>query len=195
MGIPRIDPGPMTIPDFYAFTDSRPDEERWELIEGELIMNASASRLHQIIIANLVFLLKGALRDNVAWEGLPGLGLKLDEQNRPEPDVIVRPKGAPYGDATGRDCDDALIIFEILSPSTAHRDLRWKRKAYAALPSVSAYVVIAQDAVEAVIYERRTGFSEHRLETPGAAVELSELGITLPLAEIYRDTGLDRTDK
>ena len=51
-GIPVIDTGPMTVEDFYAFTDMRPDEEKWELIDGEPILNASPSTLHQWIIEN-----------------------------------------------------------------------------------------------------------------------------------------------
>jgi len=35
MGVPRIDLAPMSVEDFFAFTDSRPDDERWELIDGE----------------------------------------------------------------------------------------------------------------------------------------------------------------
>lgn len=31
----------MTIEEFLAFTDTRPDEERWELIEGEPVMSPS----------------------------------------------------------------------------------------------------------------------------------------------------------
>ena len=192
MGIPRIDTGPMAIAEFYAFTETRPDEERWELIEGEPVMNASPSRLHQIIFKNVTVALELALRGSLSWEVLPGLGLKLSAISRPEPDIIVRLKGAPYGDATSRDCDDAVVVFEMLSPSAANRDLRWKRKSYTSLPSVTDYVVIAQDAVEIVVYERKTGFAERRLETIGAALELSDLGVTLPLSKIYRDTGLDK---
>ena len=32
MGVPIINTGPMTIEEFYAFTDRQPDEEKWELI-------------------------------------------------------------------------------------------------------------------------------------------------------------------
>jgi hypothetical protein len=42
MGVPTIDTGPITVADFYAFTDRRPDEEKWELIDGELILNVEA---------------------------------------------------------------------------------------------------------------------------------------------------------
>ena len=32
----------MTIEEFLAFTDTRPEEERWELIEGVPVLNPSA---------------------------------------------------------------------------------------------------------------------------------------------------------
>ena len=35
MGVPFLDQGPMRVEEFYAFTDTRPDEEKWELIDGE----------------------------------------------------------------------------------------------------------------------------------------------------------------
>src|SRR5215467_14182964 len=54
VGIPVIDIGASTVEEFYAFTDMRPDEEKWELIDGEPILNASPSPLHQRILKNLV---------------------------------------------------------------------------------------------------------------------------------------------
>jgi Uma2 family endonuclease len=57
VGVPTIKTGPMTVEEYFAFTDTRPDNEKWELIDGEPILNASPSRLHQIILDNLVFLL------------------------------------------------------------------------------------------------------------------------------------------
>ncbi len=83
-----------------------------------------------------------------------------------------------------------MIAFEILSPSTANRDLRWKRKAYATLPSLSQYVVVAQDAVEVVSYDRKNGFDERRLESADAELDLPAIGARLTLRDIYRDTGL-----
>ena len=37
----------LTIEEFLAFTDTRPDGERWELIEGVAIMNPSPVEFHQ----------------------------------------------------------------------------------------------------------------------------------------------------
>jgi len=58
------------------------------------------------------------------------------------------------------------------------------------LVSLTHYVVIAQDAVEVVVFARDNGFAEKRLRSLNDSVEAPALGISLPLAEIYRGTGL-----
>jgi hypothetical protein len=58
------------------------------------------------------------------------------------------------------------------------------------LASLTHYVVIAQDAVEVVVFARDSGFAEKRLRSVNDPVEVPALGISLLLAEIYRGTGL-----
>ena len=82
------------------------------------------------------------------------------------------------------------IAIEILCPSTPNKDLRWKRKACAALPSLRQYVIVAQDAVEIVSFDRETGFAERRFETADAELDLPSLGARISARDIYRDTGL-----
>jgi Uma2 family endonuclease len=172
----------MTVEEFYAFTDTRPDNEKWELIEGEPVLNASPSPTHQWIVRNLVIDLGNKERQiNAPWAILPGLGVRVSRTNRPEPDVLIIPRAS---DPSKRDTSEVIAAFEVLSPSTAERDLRWKRTAYIGLPSL-----IAQDAVDVVIFARDTGFAEHRFRSVNS-LELLALGISLPLSEIYRDTGL-----
>ena len=191
MGFPTRSAEPMTAKEFFAFTETRPDDEKWELIEGEPILNASASHLHQRILGNVLRILmrleeaqkpSGGRR----WEVLPGLGVRISPTSVPVPDILIR----PFDDLVGPECDDMIVGFEILSPSTADRDLRWKRQAYAKLASLQHYVVVAQDAVEVFAYDRANGFAERRFDQRGASLDLPALAITLPLAEIYRDTGL-----
>jgi hypothetical protein len=52
-------------------------------------------------------------------------------------------------------------------------------------------IVAAQDAVDVVVFARDTGFAERRYRSLSDAIEMPALGISLPLAEIYRDTGLE----
>lgn len=191
MGVPSRDLEPMTAEDFFAFTEMRPDEEKWELIEGEPVMNASASRLHQRILANVLRVLSRLEQDQKpsgrhSWEVLPGIGVRVSPNNVPVPDILIR----PFDDLKGVECADMIVAFEVLSPSTADRDLRWKREAYAKLASLQHYVVIAQDAVEVAAYDRAAGFAERRFYGLAERLDLTALGLSLPLAEIYLDTGL-----
>jgi Uma2 family endonuclease len=103
--------------------------------------------------------------------------------------LLILPRGGKSLDPQGRDRSDVVAAFEVLSPSTANRDLRWKRTAYTSLASLTHYVIVAQDSVDVVVFARDSGFAERRLRSLSESVELQPLGVTLPLAEIYRDTG------
>jgi Uma2 family endonuclease len=128
VGVPTIKTGPMTVEEYFAFTDTRPDNEKWELIDGEPILNASPSRLHQTILWNLAFLIGTIQRQGQqSWEASPGIGVRVSETSLPEPDIFIVPAGSARCDPYGRETSDVIVAFEILSPSTTDRDLRWKR--------------------------------------------------------------------
>ena len=191
MGVPTIKTGPMTVEEYFAFTETQPDNEKWELIDGEPILNASPSRSHQTIFWNLALLIGTIQRQRPqSWEASPGVGVRVSDTSLPEPDIFIVPAGSARRDPYRRETSDVLVAFEILSPSTAERDLRWKRTAYTSLPSLTHYVVIAQDAVDIVVFARGAGFAERHLRSLADTFELPALGISLPLAEIYRDTDL-----
>jgi Uma2 family endonuclease len=191
VGVPTIKTGPMTVEEYFAFTDARSDKEKWELIDGEPVLNASPSRLHQKILWNLGKALAAIESQKPqVWEASAGIGVRVSEISLPEPDLFIVPAGATILDPLGRETSDVLVALEILSPSTAERDLRWKRLAYARLPSLSHYVVLAQDAVDVVVFARDANFAERRLQSIHDSIEIPALGISLSLANIYRDTGL-----
>jgi Uma2 family endonuclease len=190
MGIPTIKTGPMTVDEFYEFTDRCPDEEKWELIDGEPILNASPSPFHQRILKNIVYALaRREQESDGAWEMLPGLGVRLSDTKRPEPDVLILPN-LSGSDSEKRDRDDVIVALEIMSPSTASRDLKWKRTAYTSLASLTHYVVIAQDVVEVLVFARDNAFAEQRYRSTDDVIAFPALGVSLPLSEIYRGTGL-----
>jgi Uma2 family endonuclease len=129
-------------------------------------------------------------RPDRGWRAIPGIGVRLSGTSRPEPDVMVVPSDAASVRPSQRDLDNVLVVFEVLSPSTADRDLRWKRTAYTSLPSLTHYVVIALDTVDVVVFARDTSFAETRLTSRDDAIAFSALGVALLLSEIYRDVGL-----
>lgn len=175
----------MTIGEFLAFTEQQPDEGRWELIDGEPILNPSPSYGHQKVVKNLVLLL-GRLEDGAPWEMLPGLGVKLSDRRMPVPDVLIR----SIRTIEGHYCEDMTVAFEVISPSSRSRDLGWKRQAYATLPSLQHYVVLSQTAADIRCYDRATDWAERRHMGGSAVVPLAAVGLDLPATALYAGTGL-----
>src|SRR5262245_55764944 len=106
----------MTIEEFLAFTESRPDDERWELIEGVPVMQAAPTALHQTIVVNIAAVLRAEKRRlNASWHILLGVGTRvpISPQSLPQPDLMVREHSAT-GDHVS---DDGLALFEVFSKS------------------------------------------------------------------------------
>ena len=177
-------PGPMDVERFLAFNDTRMDGEKWELIDGEPILNATPVNHHQLIVANLIVHLRAALKaaGNVQ-RALPGIGVRLSNVTLVEPDVMVRSRDTFRGNV----CDDIAVAFEVLSPSTRRRDLGTKRLAYAGLASLTHYVAVSPEMMEVRVFARAALWREVRLVRLDDAVALPELGISLALAGIYDD--------
>jgi Uma2 family endonuclease len=181
----------MNVSDFVAFLETRPDEEKWELVDGRPILSPSPVFKHQIIVGNVIVELTAALRTrDAAFVAIPGIGVRVDDFNAPVPDVMIR----PLDSLDGSFCDDMLVAFEVLSPGTAQRDRRWKRQTYAALPSSRHYVTISPKSVEVALFSRHTDFSQQRLVDPAASLDLDALGISVPLQALYCNTGLPATE-
>ena len=60
-----------------------------------------------------------------------------------------------------------VLIAEVISPSSAKDDLGAKAEEYLRLPSLSAYLVLAQDASTARVGARRRGFSPEPKSSTG----------------------------
>ena len=91
------------------------------MIDGEPVLNASPSELHQRIVKNLSFALGNTRAGDLEQLGrcCPGLGVRVSETSRPEPDVLIVPASGGSADPQGRDRSDVIVAFEVLSPSTA----------------------------------------------------------------------------
>jgi Uma2 family endonuclease len=184
----------MTIEELLAFTATRPDDERWELIEGVPVMNASPVQFHQIIAGNILnYLLTYKVAHGSTWLPMIGVGTRVPASPRslPRPDLFVQ-----EGPATERpDTDDAIVLIEVLSPSNDKADQAWRRLVYASIPNCQHYVTVSQRAVHVTRYDRESGWKGVDLENLHEALALPSLGAkaSIPLAEICRWTPLGRT--
>ncbi len=99
----------------------------------------------------------------------------------PDVSVICRPN--PQTDSFQ---DEPAVIFEVLSRRTRRLDEGEKKDAYLTIPSLAAYVLIEQELAAVVAFRRTAnGFVREVYQGLDAVLPLREIGLDLPLAEIY----------
>jgi Uma2 family endonuclease len=89
---------------------------------------------------------------------------------------------------------DPVVIFEVLSPSTAATDRITKAREYKAMPSVQHYVMIEQDSIGATVYTRANGDWRHQILIEDSLLALPEIGVELALAELYEGLVFERDE-
>ncbi len=161
---------------------------RHEWKEGRVVPKARATRAHARIVANILFALSDQI-DTDHWSVLAA-GLRIESEVFVRfPDALMEPLG---GDLSACHSDRAILLFEVLSPSSVDTDMLEKPKEYMSFETLEAYVVASQDAALCWIWQRdpATGtFPEKPLKVAGRGQSLSfaARGIALPLVEIYRN--------
>lgn len=159
-------------------------EERYELVGGRVVMMMRPVRGHNLIFGNLFGLLRDRL-DRSRVNVLADFGVAVGQDTVRYPDIVVEQIDA---DLMGRTAPAPLLIVEVLSPSTATIDLGDKAAEYLRLPSLLAYLVVAQDEPKAWAWVRgETGFSAGPAVIEGldATVAVPPLGLDLPMTEIF----------
>lgn len=106
---------------------SLPSDLKYELIDGRLIL-PSPTYFHQILGVELVLM----LRPNCppGYEPVPDLSLEIDRRNEPRPDVVVT--HMRYAMRSPVPVDGAMLVIEIISPTSHFRDMHAKTEIYAA---------------------------------------------------------------
>ncbi len=179
----------LTIKEFLAFTATRPQEERWELIEGVAILNPPPVGIHQLIAANIVAFLHAHKRaKDTTWIPLLGIGTRVpaSPKSLPQPDVFVQEGPAGATPVT----DDAAVIFEVLSKSNTKADQAWRKRVYASVPNCAHYVTVSLKSVEVTLFSRANGWRGDVHVKLTDALDLAAIGVTMPLADIYLFTPL-----
>ena len=177
----------MSVEEFLAFYDARPDGEKWELIEGVAVMSPSPTEWHQVIAGNLIVLLMAhKVATSSKWMPMIGVGTRVpvSRNSLPQPDVFVK-EGIPQNSSV---TEDALVLFEILSKSNTKADQAWRKRVYASVPNCQHYVTISHQSAEVVRYDRENGWQAETSQGPDAVVSLHALAADIPLRDIYRWT-------
>ena len=106
------------------------DGNRYECIDGELLVTPSPRTIHQVIVGALYRVLSTYVEETGIGLALTSpLDIELDEGMIVQPDVLVSRlvPGLRDGRVSGR---HLFLTVEVLSPSTARRDRGLKRTFY-----------------------------------------------------------------
>jgi Uma2 family endonuclease len=175
----------MTLEQFLAWEERQ--ELRYEFDGFEPVAMNGVRVEHAAIEMNLTLALGNRLR------GRPcrafGSNLKIEVAGRIRyPDAFVVCTPVPRGTYIIR---DPVVVFEILSPSTSHTDLVLKTAEYQATPSIQRYVILEQTHAGAQVFSRRGADWIVETAKDDDILRLPEIGIEIPLAEIYADVTLE----
>jgi Uma2 family endonuclease len=170
---------PMTLDAFLEWEDRQPI--RYEFDGVQPIAMTGGTWAHAVIQGNLALALKTRLR------GKPcqyiGNDLKIEVAGRIRyPDGFVTRTPGSLRDKIAR---EPVVIFEVLSDSTAGVDTVVKNQEYAATPSVRRYVVLAQDVMGGTMFERSGEDWVGHVLGADSVLAMPEIDIEVPIAEFY----------
>ncbi|WP_430912990.1 Uma2 family endonuclease [Methylobacterium sp. sgz302541] len=173
----------MSLPDYRDWAETRPDHERWELLDGEPVLMSPPSERHQIVVANLIRRL-GDLADTKGCRVVPGIAVLSAAMNdfAPVPDVVVR-CGPPLPDGYA---SDPVLVAEVLSPSTMSLDRGRKTDFYRSIESLKAFLIVYQDEPRVEVWRRGEGtaWRKQALGLDGV-LDLPEIGGDLTVASVF----------
>jgi Uma2 family endonuclease len=133
-----------------------PKDLRYELIDGRLIL-PSPTFLHQDICVEIV----GMIRPNCppGYRAVIDVSLEVDRRNEPRPDVVVGPMSS--GLRSPAPIEGALLLVEVISPTSHVRDMHAKAKLFAAAGVKHYWVVDPTFQGGVVLTEFGVGEADH----------------------------------
>jgi Uma2 family endonuclease len=163
-----------------------------EYHDGEIFPLAAVSWEHSIISANVVSMLRDRLYKSPCSVANSPLRVRVSPAKYLIPDMMVVCGKPILTDEHQDTVTNPKVIVEILSPSTADYDYGTKFILYRKLASFEEYVLVSQDRARVEVAHKAADKSWmiSTYEGLDAVVNVESMGISLPMAEIYRGVEL-----
>ena len=166
-----------TVDDLEHFPD---DGNRYELLDGVLLVTPAPSLAHQAIASRLVIRLS---IESLGYAQVVGPGaITVPPGTQLQPDVLVIPAGYPL-DSKWQDVSEHWLAVEVLSRSSRMYDPQFKRDAYFALGVREVWLVDMRDRSVEVYRERGPG--EIIRDTVRWRVPAHDLVVAIDLSEVF----------
>ena len=175
---------------FFAWVSGR--EERYELVDGEVVMTAGAGRRHDRIVVNLTTAIHSQIKGGPCQTFTGDTYVVTSSSTRRMPDLGVD-CGRPDDDSLTADRPSLLV--EVLSPTTGSFDVTVKLAEYLSLPSVDDILFVDTESPNVHLYSRDDDrlWTDAVLKGLETLVELKRLNVSLELRDIY--SGLEFRSK
>jgi Uma2 family endonuclease len=176
----QIAPERMPLAEFLAWEEAQP--LRHERVGGAVFAMTGGTLNHNRVALNTYSALRRLLGGTTCEAFAVDARVVTPRGDVMYPDVVIA-----CGERRGTDKEirDPVVVIEILSDSTAARDHGAKRWAYATVPSLAHYVLIAQDRAEAEVASRDGDvWRSVILRELAAGLKLDALGLEVGLAEV-----------
>lgn len=98
-------------------------------------------------------------------------------------------------DPTATVADAPVVVFEVISDDTARTDRIEKLREYQATASIRRYVILEQKSIGAVAFSRKGEDWVVTALTDADTLDLPEIGIAIPMAELYTGLQLSPPDE
>jgi Uma2 family endonuclease len=187
MGEPRL--RGWTLQEFLPWEEQQPD--RYELVDGQPVLMSGGTQAHNLIAVNLISALRPLLRGTPCRPGGSDLRVPVPVTGRSRyPDVTIDCGRYEPG---AHDATSPAVVFEVLSQSTKWFDQNKKLTDYDTIPSIQQYVCISQDELRISVWTRGVEgrlLQQDDITDSSATLNLSCIGVSLSLSDIYEDTGL-----
>lgn len=174
----------MNFGEFTAWVAAQ--ERKHELVDGEPRLMAGASRRHDRIARNALVVLDAQLRGRKGQPFTSDTFVRIPAGNARLPDLGV--DCGPFDDTALEAAEPALVV-EILSPTTQAFDRTEKLEEYKTVGSLEYILLIDPDQPQARLYARdaERRWASVRIAGLDAVIAMPVIGVSLPLAELYRD--------
>jgi Uma2 family endonuclease len=176
----------LTVEEYLAF--ERQSETKHEYLDGEIFAMAGTTRLHNLVAGNVFGEIRNQLKGRPCEPYTDNMRVRTPSSGLfTYPDVVVACGEPRFEDSELDTVLNPTLIAEVLSPSTEAYDRGIKAERYRSIPSLSEYVLVAQDRVHVEHYVRQAGekWLLEELSELEQTLELPSIGCRLPLGDIY----------
>jgi Uma2 family endonuclease len=162
----------MDVAQYLDWYETRPENERFELLDGEPILMAPERSVHAILKMEVARQFDDQLRvAGIRCRTYPdGMSVPIGDDTVLEPDALVR-CGPPLGEEAVL-IPDPIVVVEVTSPSSQRIDAVQKFDRYFRVPSLRRYLIVVT---------KDRSVLRHRKEEDGRIVTTSHRTGILPI--------------